>query len=145
MSKHSKVTKRGKHLFNGVVFLLLISIWAGVIYFGYNYVKAYIDIKLDTAIEKLDQVQDINSDNFEVVNTKVVALNNKIDDLKNSIEDLEDELDDIEDDLDTIDSLSEDDSNIKNELEKKLEILNNKLYELDKSLKILKEAPNVEN
>jgi chromosome segregation ATPase len=145
MANHSKITNRRKSVLNIFIFLVLITVWAGSIYYGYFYVKDYIDVKLNTVVEKIETVKETNTGNFDIVNNQIKNLNDDINNLKAEIISLQDNINDLNETLESIESLTEDNAVIKETLSKKIKLLSAKIELLNKNIQILQEAPNVKN
>jgi len=144
MNNHSKKINK-KLIFNIIFFILLISIWGTSIYYGYFYVKDYIDVKLNTVIEKLNTVEEINSGNFNSVNSQIETLNNEIVNLKNEIIKIQDQIIDLNSYLEDFESYTKEDILIKDTIKEKIKLLSNEIDDLTKNIQILQEAPNVKD
>ena len=109
-----------KRAINVVIFLICISLWGGVVYYGYINAKSYID----TSIQN---VQQQNAMNLSDINEQILLLQNEISELRGSIEN-------------TGISLS-DTGSLQKSIDRQLDALDDRLRELEKSLKVLQEAP----
>lgn len=100
--------------------ILIIGVWSGLVYGGFYYSKKYID-------ESIDRVQQNNSISIQAVTEKLDVLNNEIEGLRQAVSEA--------------DSNIASSTNIQGKINEKLNKLDAQLKELEKSLKILKEAP----
>ncbi len=119
-TKRKAKTVFKRRVINVVVFFICVSIWGGVVYYGYTNAKAYID----TSIQN---VQQQNAMNLSDINEQILLLNNEILELRTSIDN-------------TGSSLS-DTGSLQKSIDRQLDALEDRLRELEKSLKILQEAP----
>ncbi len=131
--KRSKSNKKSgwRIFFKILAFLLSIGLWCGIVYYGYNYAKDYVDTSIAN-------VQQNNMMAIEDLKEEIKIVNLEIRNLRDEIEDLEDELEDTDSTLSSTNDIQED-------LEERLKYLDDKLIKLQESLEILGEAPNVQN
>ena len=101
-----------------------IILWGAIVYFGYTYAKDYID----TSIK---QVQQENALNIQQLTEEVQTLKLEVRNLTDSI-------------ISTGLTLSNSTS-IQDQIEQRLEVLDKSLQDLENSLRILQEAPNVKD
>lgn len=109
-------------LINLTVLIVSAGVWCAAAYYGYTYAKDYID----TSIKN---VQQQNSMNMKQLIEKMEALNQEIVLLREHIEEA--------------DSTISSSTSVQRRIDNKLEDLQDQLEELEKALRILKEAPNV--
>lgn len=100
--------------------LLLIVLWGGIVYYGFTTAKAYID----TALQN---VQQENAVNLQELTHSIDRLSRDVDYLRECIE--------------STDSALAGSTKVQNRIDEKLQALDNQLKELERSLKVLKEAP----
>ncbi|MBF8982703.1 hypothetical protein IZY60_04030 [Lutibacter sp. B2] len=124
--EHVKRTtkKKNKIWINVLILCISVGIWSTVVYYGYTYSKNYID-------RSIKNVQQENALNIQALSGKIELLSNEIRNLKNSIDNTDDTIAGS-----TI---------VQEKIDEKLKALDNQLGTLEKSLKILKEAPNGQN
>ncbi|AKL93788.1 hypothetical protein CACET_c02720 [Clostridium aceticum] len=120
----NKIEKSKKILITVLIIFFSISLWGFVVYYGYTYAKDYID----TTIRN---VQQENAMNIQQLSEEVHTLKQEIVNLIQSLE--------------STDSTLSDSASLQIRIDRRLEILDQNLKELEKSLKILKEAPSVQN
>jgi len=116
--RRKKKPVRWGGLIYGILFIL---IWGGIVYEGYYYSKNYFD-------KTINNIQQTNAMNVE-------QINGRLDNLKNEMEELKMSFSSTDETLSSSGSIQE-------QLNKKIELLDGQLKNLEKSLKILKEAPN---
>ncbi|KUO67328.1 MAG: hypothetical protein APF84_07220 [Gracilibacter sp. BRH_c7a] len=117
--------KKGKKLkLNIIIFSILIALWIGIVYSAYIYAKNY----LDTAIANIRQD---NAMNITEIREDITILSTEIKNLRTSMEDTG--------------VVISGTSDVQSRIDKKLLNLENQLQELEKSLEILKEAPDAES
>ena len=109
---------------NIIIFSLLIALWLGIVYSAYIYAKNY----LDTAIKNIRQD---NAMNITEIREDITILSTEIKNLRTSMEDTG--------------MVISGTSDVQSRIDEKLLNLENQLQELEKSLEILKEAPDAEN
>ncbi|NMA02485.1 MAG: hypothetical protein GX923_07970 [Clostridia bacterium] len=107
-----------------IISLVGIILWGAIVYFGYTYAKDYID----TSIK---QVQQENALNIQQLTEEVQTLKLEVRNLTDSI-------------ISTGLTLSNSTS-IQDQIEQRLEVLDKSLQDLENSLRILQEAPNVKD
>lgn len=117
--------KNGKKLkSNIIIFLILIVLWIGIVYSAYIYAKNY----LDTAIANIRQD---NAMNITEIREDITILSTEIKNMRTSMEDTG--------------VVISGTSDVQSRIDEKLLNLENQLQELEKSLGILKEAPDAES
>lgn len=116
---------------NILLFIICIGLWGTIVYYGYINAKAYVD----TSISSVEQSNIIA---VEQLKEEVKIVNSEIKILRNEIKDLKEEVRDA-------DSTLSDSNYIQENIGEKLRYLDEKLIELQKSLKILEGAPNAKN
>ncbi|HHY06726.1 MAG TPA: hypothetical protein GX532_07125 [Clostridia bacterium] len=105
----------------GLVYVLLfLLIWGGLIYAGFYFTKQYLD-------NAINNIQQTNAMNIQAVKDRLDSLTNEMIALKSE--------------LSSTDETLSSSSSIQGELRKKIDLLDAQLKNLEKSLKILKEAP----
>jgi len=109
---------------NIIIFSVLIALWLGIVYSAYIYAKNY----LDTAIANIRQD---NAMNITEIREDITILSTEIKNLRTSMEDTG--------------VVISGTSDVQSRIDKKLLNLENQLQELEKSLEILKEAPDAES
>lgn len=119
-----KKQRRKKIIINILVFILSLGFWGAAVYYGYTYAKDYVD----TAI---NNVQQENAMNIQELTGEIQLLNQEIKNLRLSIE--------------ATDSTLSSSSSLQERIDERLGELDYQLNQLEKSLEILKEAPNVKN
>lgn len=120
--KPNKNSKKLKS--NIIIFSLLIALWIGIVYSSYIYAKNY----LDTAIANIRQD---NAMNITEIREDITILSTEIKNLRTSMEDTG--------------VVISGTSDVQSRIDEKLVNLENQLQELEKSLEILKEAPDAES
>ncbi|TCO74931.1 hypothetical protein [Marinisporobacter balticus] len=119
-----KNKKNNKIWIKLLIFLVSVGVWSGAVYYGYTYAKNYID-------GSIKNVQQQNALNIQNLSEEIELLSQEIKNLKNRIEN-------------TGDTIS-DSTVVQEKIDKKLLDLDGQLKTLEKSLKILREAPNGQN
>ena len=119
--KDKNKSNTSKTIINSLVGIIL---WGAIVYFGYTYAKDYID----TSIK---QVQQENALNIQQLTEEVQTLKLEVRNLTDSI-------------ISTGLTLSNSTS-IQDQIEQRLEVLDKSLQDLENSLRILQEAPNVKD
>jgi septal ring factor EnvC (AmiA/AmiB activator) len=116
-----ETTRRKKKRTNksGLILLFLI-IWGGLFAGGFYFTKNYFD-------RTINNIQQTNALNIQMIKERLDSLTNELLVLKSEIS--------------TTDQTLSSTGNIQAELSKKIEILDAQLKNLEKSLRILKEAP----
>lgn len=100
--------------------LLFLLIWGGLIYAGFYFTKQYLD-------NTINNIQQTNAMNIQEVKERLDSLANEMIALKSE--------------LSSTDETLSSSSSIQEQLRKKIDLLDAQLKNLEKSLKILKEAP----
>lgn len=121
--EQSPTTRRKKstiRLFDFVCVFFFLLIWTVLIYGGFYFTKQY----LDTALHNVQQTNIVN----------LMEVKERLDSLSGEMKALQNEL------INTDQTLSSS-GNIQAQLNRKIELLDTQLKNLEKSLKILKEAP----
>jgi peptidoglycan hydrolase CwlO-like protein len=118
MNKRRNTRPRWKDFLS--IFLFLV-VWGGLVWGGFYIAKQYLD-------KSINNIQQTNAMNMQEVNEKLDSLNLELQALKKEISNTDQ----------TISSSG----SIQVELNKKIMVLDQQLKNLEKSLKILKEAPN---
>jgi septal ring factor EnvC (AmiA/AmiB activator) len=117
--KTSRRKKTGSKL--GFIYVLLfILIWVGLVYGGFYFTKQYLD-------NAINNIQQTNAMNIQEVKERLDSLTNEMIALKSE--------------LSSTDETLSSSSSIQEQLNKKIDLLDSQLKNLEKSLKILKEAP----
>ncbi len=111
-----------KILINIAVFIVSAGVWYAAAYYGYTYAKGYVD----TSIRN---VQQQNAMNIKQLTEKIEALGQEIAGLREHIEEA--------------DSTISSSTSVQRRIDDKLIDLQSQLKELERTLNILKEAPNV--
>lgn len=117
---HKAKEKKNNTAVKVVLFLVSIGLWSAIVYFGYTYAKDYVD----TSVKN---VQQENAMNIKDLKEQITSIGSEIRNLKNSMEDAG---------LTITNS-----SGVQERIDNKLKSLDDQLQQLEKSLKILKEAP----
>lgn len=113
--------KKGSSIILKIVIVLIsIAVWGGIVYHGYTTAKAYID----TSIQN---VQQQNALKLDEINEEILLLKNEITVLQEIVA--------------ATDSSLSDTGSLQRNIDIKLEALDERLKDLERSLKILKEAP----
>ncbi|MDD3269270.1 MAG: hypothetical protein PHX14_08105 [Syntrophomonadaceae bacterium] len=106
---------------NVLIFLIMVGLWIGIVYYGYIYSKNY----LDTAINNIRQE---NAMNIKEIHEDISILGSEIRSLRGSMEDAG--------------MVISNSSDVQSRIDEKLLDLESQLEQLEKSLEILKEAPH---
>lgn len=101
-------------------FVLLFLLWGGLVYEGFYFTKHYFD-------QTINNIQQTNAMHMQEVNEKLAGLTNELYALQQAIN--------------NTDKTLSSSGDIQEELNKKILVLDEQLKALEKSLKILKEAP----
>jgi chromosome segregation ATPase len=104
-----------------IYILLLLLIWAGLVYGGFYFTKQYL-------ANAINNIQQTNAMNMQEVKERLDSLTNEMIALKSE--------------LSSTDETLSSSSGIQEQLNKKIDLLDGQLKNLEKSLKILKEAPD---
>jgi len=121
-SSRREKRRKSRNTKNGViVFLIFAALWGGAVYYGYNYVKDYIDTL--TA-----NIQQTNAMQTSELREEISLLGSEIRNLRGSME--------------NAGLVISNTSDVQTRIDEKLVELENQLKELEHSLNILKEAPN---
>ncbi|MBB6217791.1 peptidoglycan hydrolase CwlO-like protein [Anaerosolibacter carboniphilus] len=117
--------KKDKDIWRTLVFFIVaITLWSTIVYYGYTYAKSYVD----TSIRN---VQQENAINIQELGERIEQVRQEISSLRGNIE--------------NTDSTISNSTVVQERIDEKLENLDLQLKNLEKSLKILKEAPNGQN
>lgn len=104
-----------------VYFLLFLAFWGGLIFGGFYITKDYLD-------KSINNIQQTNAMNIQELKDRLDSLTNEMVVLKQA--------------LNSTDQNITSSGSIQVQLNKKIEVLDQQLKNLEKSLNILKEAPN---
>lgn len=106
----------------GVLALFIaVVLWAGLVYGGFYFSRQYID-------QAVQRVQQTNAMNVQTINERLDALNSETKELKEV--------------LGYADETLTSTGDLQKELTDKIKMLEKQMQELEKSLNVLKEAPN---
>lgn len=104
-----------------VYVLVLLLLWGGLVYGGFYFSKQYLD-------KTINNIQQTNALNIQEIKERMESLTNEMIDLKSE--------------LSNTDQTLSSSSSIQAQLNQKIDLLDRQLKNLEKSLQILKEAPN---
>ncbi len=146
MSEKFHMTKKGRIIIQVVVSLVLIGLWAGVMYLAYDRVKTYYDGTLEEVRQEAaasykelsDQIKEtnvINDQRVNAVNQELLALNGEILKVQAEIGNLISEINDLQ--LVIVER-----ENNNTALYDRLDALDIRLKELKESLRVLQVRPN---
>jgi len=106
--------------FGPLYIVLFLLVWGGLVYGGFYLSKQYFD-------QEITNIQQTNALNIQEIKDRMDSMTN--------------ELIAIKGDLSNTDETISSSSSIQEELNEKIEVLDKQLENLEKSLKILREAP----
>lgn len=101
--------------------LVLLLLWGGLVYGGFYFSKQYLD-------KTINNIQQTNALNIQEIKERMESLTNEMIALKSE--------------LSNTDQTLSSSSSIQAQLNQKIDLLDRQLKNLEKSLQILKEAPN---
>ncbi|MDD4665636.1 MAG: hypothetical protein PHC81_03685 [Clostridia bacterium] len=104
-----------------VYVLVLLLLWGGLVYGGFYFSKQYLD-------KTINNIQQTNALNIQEIKERMESLTNEMIALKSE--------------LSNTDQTLSSSSSIQAQLNQKIDLLDRQLKNLEKSLQILKEAPN---
>lgn len=120
-TQEKRKPKKSSWVLNFIVVLLIIAIWGGIVYSAYYYARQYIDLSIQ-------MVQQTNAMNVQIITDRLDTLGSEITKIREALQD-------------TGKTISSSTST-QEELSDKINKLDKQLQELEKSLKILREAPD---
>ncbi len=134
---------------NTVIILLMIVIWALIVYFSIELGKKYINNTINSIEIRSQQNQMKLVEENKQLNNKIDALNEEIKGLKLTISTLNSDINNFSNEVKTLESSINainatvgNSSSVQLELGKKINVLDQRLSEMKKSLKMLLEAPS---
>lgn len=119
-TKQARRTGRKNTGLKVVLFLLSLAVWCGMVYGGFYYSKQYLD-------QSILKIQQTNAMNIQELNDRLINLAAEMQDLKKL--------------LSNTDQTLSSSGSLQRDLNAKINMLDQQLQNLEKSLKILKEAP----